>query len=131
VIVGEHDSGATVSRRVGDDRPEGKIGAFLIACVAAQVDAPGLLVDVRDPQAFGGRIGIGEAAGEEVARGFAPLQFQRKFGTLVSHWERLGAAIRGSHRNRVRGGAKTDVTLPLVPVRAASREGARCANIST
>ena len=72
-------------RRVGDDRPEGKIGAFLNACVAAQVDATRLLIDMRDPQAFGSRIGIGEAAGEEVARGCAPVQFQRKIGTLVSH----------------------------------------------
>ncbi len=108
MVVGEHDSGAAVSRRVGDDRADGENGAFFIAFVAAQVDASGLLIDMRDPQAFAHRIGVGEAAGKEVASGLAPFQFQRKIGTLISHSGRLGARVPGSHLNRVHVGAKVN-----------------------
>gem|GEM_PF-306785 len=87
MVVGEHDPGAAMGGRVGDDRAQWETGARFIASVAAQVNTAGLVVDVGDPQALEHGIGIGEASGEKVARGFEPVQFQGKFGTLVSHAE--------------------------------------------
>ena len=74
-----------MGRRVGDDRAQGERGTRCIAAVAGQVEAPRLIVDMGDPQAFDVGIGIGEATGEEAASSLQPVEFQWVFGTLISH----------------------------------------------
>ena len=44
-----------------------------------------LVVEMRHPQAFARRVGVGEAACEEAPGGVEAIQFQRGFGTLISH----------------------------------------------
>jgi hypothetical protein len=135
VIVSEDKSGAAVNRRVGDDRAQGKRRAALIASVAGDVEAARLVVDMRDPQALATRIGVGEAPGEEAARRFQPVEFQRQFGTLNSHGRRVGGAGAASYLNRVRTDPNINrcgaITTLLVRVRSAYRDSLRCSNIST
>src|SRR5205085_7194366 len=85
VIVREHDPGAAMLRRVGDDVAQRKRGAALIAVVAREVQAAGMLVDMGDPQEFAPGVAIGNAAGEESAGSGEPVEFEWKFGTLIPH----------------------------------------------
>jgi hypothetical protein len=87
--MSEHDPGAAMLGRIGDDVAERETGAALVTDVARDVDAARLLVDVRDPQAFPLRIAIGEAAGEKGPRGREAIELQRVFGTLISHARNL------------------------------------------
>jgi len=48
------------------------------------VDAPRLIVDLGDPQAFTARIAVGEAAGEELAGGGESVKLEREFVTLIT-----------------------------------------------
>lgn len=106
--MGKHDPGATMGYNVDDDRAQWEICARLIASVAAQVNAEELAVEVRNPQAFTGWIGIREAAGEEASDRYRTIQFQREFGTLISHSGSLSAAVAASHLNRVHVAHKID-----------------------
>jgi len=49
------------------------------------MQAPRLLVDMGDPKAFPGRIGVGKATFKKGLRLGQPVELQRKFGTLMSH----------------------------------------------
>ena len=86
VVMGEHQTGAPMGRRVGDDRVQGERGTRSIAAVAGEVDAPRLIVDVGNPQAFDIGVGVCETTGEEAASSLQPVEFQWVFGTLISHW---------------------------------------------
>ena len=74
-----------MQRRIPDDGPQGKIGAAGVAFVAGQVEAIGLTIDVRDPQALSCGIGLGKAASEEGAGCLESIQLERLFGTLIAH----------------------------------------------
>ena len=63
--VGEHDPGTAMDRSIGDDRTHRKIRAPFIAFVAGDMEAAGLIVDVRHPQILPSGIRISHAAGEE------------------------------------------------------------------
>ena len=82
VVMGKDDPGASVGGGIGDDLAHREIGAGLVTLVAGKMEAAGLIVDMRDPQAFTARVGIGDAAGEEAARGSQAIELERKFGTL-------------------------------------------------
>ena len=84
MIVGEHDPGAAMKRGIGDDPAERKIGAALVARMARQVEAVRLIIEMRDPQAFPRRIGIGHAAGEEGAGGSQAVELQQLLDAVVA-----------------------------------------------
>ena len=52
MVVGHQDRGAAMGGNVDDDRAQREGCARIIAAVPAQVYAPGLVVEVRDPQVF-------------------------------------------------------------------------------
>lgn len=101
VIMGKNDSGAVVKSSIGNDCAERKIGSVLIAWMAGQMKAIGLIVEMGNPQAFARWIGVGEAARKEGSSGGRAVQFQRKFGTLISHCKTVGERDGGSDLNRV------------------------------
>ena len=72
-----------MNSRVGDDLSDRKSTPELVATVAGQMQAAGLIVDVSDPQALPPRILFGKAAGEELACRREAVELQRKFGTLI------------------------------------------------
>ena len=96
MIVSEHDAGTSVKRRVLDDFAQGKVHRALVAFMARDVEATGLIVDVSNPKAFPLRVRIGDAAGEEGASCSQAVDFQGEFGTLIAH-ARLAMAA-GSER---------------------------------
>ena len=49
VVVGEDYARAAVDRGVGDDLPKREIGTAIVAVMARQMDAAGLIVDMGDP----------------------------------------------------------------------------------
>ncbi len=85
VVVRQDNAGAAMMDGIGDDLAQGKVGAGFVAIVAGQMEAPGLIVDMGDPQAFAEGIAIRHAAGEEGPRGGEAVKFQRGFGTLIPH----------------------------------------------
>ena len=52
MVVGEHEPGAAEVRGIGDDGPQRKRRAHLIAVMAGDVQAARIVVDMRDPQAL-------------------------------------------------------------------------------
>ena len=69
MIMCQHDTGAAVLGRVEDDLPQRKMGARLIALMAGDVQATGLVVDMCHEQDLTSWVGLSEAAGEEPACG--------------------------------------------------------------
>ena len=85
MIVCQHDSGAAVFGRVNHDFTQRKDRSAFVPRIASEMEASGVLIDVRNPQAFKGGIGIGETSREEFASGLQALELQREFGTLIPH----------------------------------------------
>lgn len=85
MIVRENDAGATVVRRVDNDLPDREDGVCFLAGMTGKVKAAGLIVHVRNPQGFAGRILFGHATGKEPARSREAVELQREFGTLITH----------------------------------------------
>ena len=85
VIVRENETRAAVSCRVNDDFSKRKPGSILVAPVLGKVKAAGLFVDMGDPKALAGGIGVSQASGEELASGRQAVELNREFGTLVAH----------------------------------------------
>ena len=85
VVVGEHDPGAAVLGRVGNDFAQREAGAAQVAVVASEVEAPRLFVHMGDPQTLAARVGVFETAGEEGLGRGETVEFQREFGTLIPH----------------------------------------------
>ena len=81
----EHDPGAAMLGGVGDDVAQRETEPGLIAFVAREMQAPRLLVDMRDPQEFAPWVAIGDAAGEKGPGRGKPVELKRKFGTLIPH----------------------------------------------
>ena len=69
VVVRQNDASAAMLGRVDDDLPKRKLDAGLVTWVTRHVQAPRLVVDVRDPQAFAARVRIGQASCEEFSCG--------------------------------------------------------------
>ena len=69
MIVRKDDAGAAMHRSIGDDRAKREIGPNPVPLMARQVNAASLFVDVRDPQVLPRRVRVGDASGEEFARG--------------------------------------------------------------
>ena len=90
--MGQHHAGAAVKRGIGDDRADRELGAGRAAVMVRDVEAARLAVEMRHPQAFARRVGVGETACEEAPGGVEPIQFQRWFGTLISHGEGITGA---------------------------------------
>ena len=65
MIVREDDSGAAMLGGVGDDITQREAGSGLVAFVAREMQAAGLLVDMRDPEEFTPRVAIGDTARKE------------------------------------------------------------------
>ncbi|HWT44921.1 MAG TPA: hypothetical protein VN085_03105, partial [Vicinamibacterales bacterium] len=84
-----------------DDFPNRKMDGPIVARVARQVDAAGILIEVRDPQGFAGRVLLGEAAAEEFTRSGNAVELQRDFGTLKSHRDHLREGRGGGDANRI------------------------------
>jgi len=85
VVVGQKNAGGLVKRSVRNDRAEWERATGLIAIMSGQVNAIPVGVDVRHPQALSSGIGLGEAAHEERARRFQPVQLERPRDTLIAH----------------------------------------------
>jgi hypothetical protein len=85
MIVSQDNAGTAFAARIDDDLPQWKVGADLVAAIARDVKAAGVVVHVGDPQAFAARILFREAAREELAGGREPVELQRGFGTLIPH----------------------------------------------
>ena len=85
MVMGEDDPGAVALGGIGDDFAEREVRAAFVAVVARHVEAPRLLIDMSDPQAFAERVAVGEATSKEVAGGGEAVKFQWKFGTLIAH----------------------------------------------
>jgi hypothetical protein len=83
MIVREDDPGAAMLGGVGDNVAQRETGSGLVAFVAREMQAPGLLVDMRDPQELTPRVAIGDAAGKEGSGRGQPVELERKFGTLI------------------------------------------------
>ena len=77
VVVGEDHARAAVDRCIGDDPAQRQFAPAIIAVMPREVDAPRLIIDVGDPQMFPGRIGLGEAIGEESPGRFEAVESQR------------------------------------------------------
>ena len=82
----------------------GKSAPRLVALMARQMEAARLIVDMRDPQAFAARIGVGEAAREEGPGCGQPVELQREFGTLIPHARSL---VRDRHARTSRTASET------------------------
>jgi len=106
MIVGHDDAGAAMLSGVGDDVPQRKAGARLVSIVAGNVDAAGLGVDMRDPQAFARRIGFRETTRKEGFGGGEAVELKRVFGTLIPH----RALVRACYaRRRIQLGPKAPI----------------------
>jgi hypothetical protein len=101
MIVSEQDSGGAVVCGVGDDRPEREIGPELVADMIAEVKTVMRFIEVGDPQPLDIRVGLGEAAGEEVASGSESVELEREFGTLISHRPEVEDRRRGDDWKRI------------------------------
>ena len=69
------------------------------------MDAPRLIVEVRDPKALLVRLLLGKAPGEEVAGGGDAGEFERDFGTLTTHPTQLAELACGDDEKRIRIGS--------------------------
>jgi hypothetical protein len=107
--MGEDDAGAAVKHRIGDDLTEWETSLPRAAAVTSHVKTSRLIVDVRDPQAFAPRVGIGDAAREERPGRGKAIELQREFGTLIPHGVGVGQRVAASDSNRVRNGTKMDM----------------------
>lgn len=89
MVVSEDDAGAAMTGCIGDDRLQREVGCVLVPVVMAEVQAPGLIVDMGDEQPLAQRVSIAEATGEEVPGG--PLAVKRHWqsGALVVHGRNL------------------------------------------
>lgn len=85
MIMGNEDPNTGMAGSVNDDLPEWKLHAASVAAMAGEVEAAGLVIEMRDPQALQPRVQLGKAAGEELACGGEAVKLQRKFDTLMSH----------------------------------------------
>ncbi len=101
MIVSEHDSRASVERRIGNDRTEREVGAAFVAAMSSEVEAVRLVVEMRDPEAFAKRVRVRDAAGEEFSSSSKAVQLKRKFGTLISHSEAVPYQWGRGDRNRI------------------------------
>ena len=81
----EDDAGTPMFRSIRHDRSQRKRGAALVPRVAGHMNAASLIVDMGDPQILASWVTVSEAAGEKLAGGAEPVQFQREFGTLIPH----------------------------------------------
>jgi len=104
MVVGQDQALAAMPRGVGDDGADRQFGAVGMAVVAAEVQAPRIVVDMGDPQMFLGRIGIGQAAREETACLLKSGKAQRGFGTLMEHGVNLCQGTGSGDLNRIRNG---------------------------
>lgn len=77
MVVRQDHACAAVSCGVGNHVAEGKGGTANVAVMAGKVDAPCLIIDMRNPQMFFVRAGFGEAAGKEAPGGVEAVQLQR------------------------------------------------------
>ena len=85
MVVREHDAGASMPYRIGNDGANGEGRVSSRALVPRQMQAVPLIIQMRDPQALSSRIGLGKAAREEGAGRFPFVQLERLFGTLIAH----------------------------------------------
>ena len=104
MIMRKDDAGTAVLCRIKHDVAQGEVCESCVAVVPANVQATCLLVDMRDPQAFAGRVRIGNAAREKGAGGDKAVELERRFGTLIAHAATLPAAALADDRNRVEPG---------------------------
>jgi hypothetical protein len=101
VVVSQNDSGASVQSGVGNDRAKREVGTAFIAGVASDVDAVRKVVEMGDPQAFAGRVPVANAAGEELAGCGQAVEFECKFGTLITHANAVRDDASASDGNRI------------------------------
>ena len=73
------------------------------------MDAPRLIVEVRDPKALLVRLLLGKASGEEVAGGGDAGEFERDFGTLTTHPTQLAELACGDDEKRIRIGSNRSI----------------------
>lgn len=62
MVMGEDQAGAAVACGVGDHLAKREGAGAVGAIMTGQMDAARLLIDMRDPKMFAGRVEFGEAA---------------------------------------------------------------------
>ena len=104
VIVGEDQARTAMRGGIIDDIAQRQAGTTDIAVMVRQMDAPRLIIDMRDPQMLFVRVGLGQAIGEEALGRIKASKSQRGFGTLIEHADCIRARVAGSDANRIRCG---------------------------
>lgn len=74
VVMRDDYPRAAVHRCIGNNGAQRQAGPAIVTVMPREVDAPRLVVDMRNPHMFLGAIGLGEAFGEEAPRGFEAVQ---------------------------------------------------------
>ena len=86
MVVGENDARASACEcRVPDDGAQRESRTAPSPSWRDRCRQFSCLIDVRHPQALSSGIGLGKAAGEEVAGRRQSVQLERLFGTLIAH----------------------------------------------
>ena len=67
VIMRQHDAGAVMAKRIGQDRLHREASTRLVTLVTCEVQATRVAIDMRHPQILDARVGVGNAAFEEAA----------------------------------------------------------------
>lgn len=85
MVVGQDDGDATVERSVENNFMQWEFNSLRITIVARDVEKSGLTVEMCHPKAFNRAVGISETCLNKDPSGLESVEFQRRFGTLMSH----------------------------------------------
>ena len=89
VIVREHNARAAMLSGIDDNGPQREGCTRFVPRIAREMDAPGLVIDMCDPQILTRGIGVRHAAGKEFPGRHQTIELQREFGTLIPHRREL------------------------------------------
>ena len=89
VIVREQYSRAAMLGGIDDNGPQRERCTRFVPRIARDMDAPGLAIDMCDPQIFAPGIRVRHAAGKEFPGRRQTIELQREFGTLIPHRREL------------------------------------------
>ena len=107
--MGENDAGAAMPAASAMIVCSGKSAPVSSPMVARQMDAAGLLVDMRDPQILARGSPRARQPAKKSTGGGEPVELQRKFGTLIPH---AACLSRGHQPRPIATGSDTVETYP-------------------
>ena len=104
MVMRENDPDAAMGCSIPDYIAQRQGCTAYVAVMARQMDTPGLVIDVGDPEMFLLRACFGKAAREKSMGGLEAVKEQRGFGTLMEHDRCISAGGAGRDANRVQHG---------------------------